>query len=277
MQFAPLVSFHVLRLLEAASKKPKELPRREEPQHFDNRSGIGPVDRPLFYKHKGTGVMLPFKGAPFEVPAEEKEGVCAHITGIEFGTSRRARRFWLDQIQQGVLSTDLLARYGEEPAEQAERLALHQRFWKTPYHWLGLLCDDILYNNDLSRYTYAGNGSNRRYVQVAAECHMPGLEKNRKSSHTRWDARDIEVQRRTLELAVLDARGKGAPCRELTAHRVYSKGRVGDPGELWWREVGRPMMAQLDLYTRYDHAPGGFHICREWDPKALYDYRGRRI
>lgn len=248
--------------------------------YFDNRDGIGSVKRPLFYTHRATRVKLPFRGSPVEVEPGKRIGVCAHITSCSFGTTRRKRRFWQDLIEDFTLPPHVWAMYGATPEAAAERMALHQRMWAHPYHWAGMLNGDVLYNNGEERYTYAGNGSNRWHVQVAAEGRQPGLERNRKRKryHDMTEHR-ILTWRATLTTAVVHGRERGDPIEELTAHRRYSRMRQADPGEGWWREVGLPMAERLNLSVVYsdDNAFGGFDMCREWDGEGLVDYWGRPL
>lgn len=252
----------------------------EGPDYFDNTRGIGPVDRTLFYKHT-SGILLPFKGAPQPVPLSRRIGICAHITAIAFGTSASKRKFWKRLIDDGTIDEATWKLYGETPDAAAQRMALHQRFWTVPYHWVGLLNGDVLKNNDITRYTYHGNGSNGWHIGVSAEANLPGLEKFRKGSKKYHDLDEFSIQtwRATVRLAVVEGREEGAPIEELTAHRRYSKSRIGDPGEGWWKEVGLPMAKELDLTIVYSDKNefGGYDMCREWDPNGLVDYRGRPI
>ncbi len=157
-------------------------------------------------------------------------------------------------------------------------MALHQRFWKVPYHWVALLNGDVLYNNQITRYTYAGNGGNGPLVQVSLEGNYPGLEKNRKPKHNGYDKHTIETGRAAIRNAVHHSRDQGASINYLYAHRQYSKNRIGDPGEGWWKEIGIPMSLELDLEIKYDFEYGtGYKIPREWDENGLVDYRGRPV
>lgn len=255
------------------------LPERETewPDHFDNRDGIGPVKRELFYRHK-SGIILPYKGEPTPMPVTSKIGIEAHITAVAFGTTSKARKFWRALIESGEIPPELAAKFGATIEAQAQRMALHQRFWTVPYHWIGLLNGDVLHNNDITRKTFHGNGGNGPLIGVALEGNFPGLERNRKPSHDIADEHVIETGRATLRKGVLDSRDKGAPVEWLFAHRQYSDGRVGDPGEMFWREIGRPVARELDLQIDYEFAHGsGLRICREWDENGLVDYRGRPI
>lgn len=259
------------------------------PDYYDNTEGIGEVKRTLFYKDKRTGLMLPFKGRGKPVSAERKIGVEAHITAIAFGTTKRSRSFWLRAIDDDLVPDVLLEKYQQEALEEeggasvgmeviAERMALHQRFWKVPYHYVALLNGDVLHNNPIGRYTYHGNGGNGPMVGIALEGNFPGLKKSRKKKHDDFDGFVIETARAGIRLAVEKSRKEGAPIEILTAHRQYSSGRLGDPGEEWWKEVGIPMKKELSLEVNYKFKHGsGNKICKDWDENGLVDYRGRPI
>lgn len=252
------------------------------PAFFDNTDGIGPVKRTLFYK-SASGVLLPFKGRPEPVDPAKKIGIEAHITAVRFGTTSAARKFWLKQIQEEVIPIEVARMYGREaltaiPTVAAERMALHQRFWKAPYHFVALLNGDVLFNNDITRYTFAGNGGNGPLVQVSLEGFYPGLERNRKPKHDKLDDFVIETGRAALRLAVNRSNAEGARIGLLYAHRQYSDGRIADPGEAWWREIGIPVAADLGLERRPTFKVGtGLEICREWDPEGRVDYFGRPV
>jgi hypothetical protein len=256
------------------------------PDHFDNTAGIGPIQRPLFYKDKRSGILLPYKGRAAPLAVEEKIGIEAHITAIAFGVTDKAIRFWMKQLRSGLIPQDVVAFYarGFELSDPdylrkvAERMALHQRFWKVPYHFVGLLNGDVLHNNLITRYTHHGNGGNRPLVGVSLEGHYPGLERNRKKKHNGYDEHTILTGRAALSLAVIHSREEGAPIEALYAHRQYSKNRVGDPGEGWWREIGVPVAEELHLERRVTFTHGsGLQVCQEWDDLGLVDYRGRKL
>lgn len=273
------------RQLAAATRsvvETKPEPAKAWPDFFDNTEGIGPVQRPLFYQDKRSGILLPFKGRAKPIPIEEKIGIEAHITAVAYGTTARARKFWANQIRGDLLPEDILGHYrsgfdGEDWLEKtAERLALHQRFWKAEYHYIGLLNGDVLYNNQISRYTFHGSGGNSKLIGVSGEGNFPGLESKRKKKHHGWDPHTIETNRGAIRLAVLDSRKRGAPVERLYAHRQYSGGRIADPGEGWWKEIGIPMAKELSLERMIFQKFGkGREICREWDPDGRVDYWGK--
>lgn len=189
------------------------------------------------------------KRAPADV-----DTIVLHQTAVKFGTTRANRE-----------------KYGE-------RKALHRRFWKTPYHCIALLNGDILWNNDADWYTYHGNSSNARSVGVAVEGSFPGLESKRKAGHHALDEFEIATVRAALLLTVRKCQEVGARIGLIQAHRNYSGGRRGDPGELLWRLNAVPLREACHLETYFNRATGGGRpIPREWDDRAVYDYRGRPV
>lgn len=270
----------------------EQLPDRAAawPDYFDNTEGIGDVRRPNFYKYSSAH-MLPYKGRPQPVDVSKKIGIEAHITAVAFGTSRRRRKFWEGQIRrydtrgerQEWLFAFGLSRSNHPWTDAdieaaATRMALHERFWRVPYHYVALLNGDVLYNNPITRYTYHGNGGNGPLVGVSLEGNFPGLEKNRKKKHNGYDEHTILTGRAALKLATEQSREEGAPIETLYAHRQYSASRLGDPGEGWWKEIGIPMSKELGLERRvaFKHGTGN-PICQEWDPLGIVDYRGRPV
>jgi hypothetical protein len=252
--FTPFNSFWIRRLIALARSTVEKTPEQAQgwPDFFDNTEGIGGVQRTLFYKDKRSGIMLPYKGTPKPVDVTRKIGVEAHITAVAFGTTKRARAFWKKQLLSGVIP-------------------------------VGLLNGDLLYNNQITRYTYHGNGGNGPLVGVSAEANLPGLERwpadKRPRKYHDLDEHFILTNRATVRLAVTHSRDLGAPIEALYAHRQYSGGRLGDPGEGWWKEIGIPLSVELNLERRVTFKHGsGNEICREWDEElGLVDYRGRRI
>jgi hypothetical protein len=257
----------------------EQLPEREVewPAYFDNRDGIGIVQRELFYKSR-SGVLLPFKGDATPIPVTSKVGLEAHITATAYGTTKKARAFWAGLITSGEISPELAAKFGATVEAQAQRMALHARFWTVPYHWIALLNGDVLRNNDITRRTYHGNGGNGPLIGVSLEGDYPGLEKNRKAKHHKYDEHTILTGRAAVRLAVTHSRDLGAPVEWLFAHRQYDAGRIGDPGEFWWKEIGIPMAVELGLKIDFEfkHSDGA-KICREWDDRGLVDYRGKPV
>ena len=217
------------------------------------------------------------RSAPVDIG--ERIGVCVHQTAARFGTSARRRAVWQRRIEDGELAEVDLTDHGiDDLAGCAERLALHERFWRAAYHWVGLANGDILHNNPATRYTYHGNGSNRQYLGVAAEGVLPGRESDRRSGDDLGTELFVETNRAVLRAAVDDARSLGAPIEFVTAHRCWSASRRGDPGELYWCEVVLPVAAEIDLRVDYDLAvKGGRPIPSDWDPDATHDWNGRTL
>jgi len=250
------------------------------PAYFDNCEGDLAAWRDDWYTHS-SGTKLPFKGQPGAVPIDQKTRVCMHITAVRFGTAAYQRRPWEKRLADGSVPTDLADRFGATThgvAAAAARMALHARFWKVAYHWVGLLNGDVLYNNRPTSYTWHGNGANRTSIGISAEAVLPDLERNRKAKHTAVDALFIETNRRALRQAVAHGRALGAPLTEVTAHRCFSNQRFGDPGEAVWREIVKPVATELGLDVDYSlRDRTGRPIPREWDDDATHRMNGQLI
>lgn len=261
----------------------EKLPEKAErfPDYFDNIHGpLAAKYRKPFYKYGNKTLM--FKGYSKPLRPEEKTGICLHQTGVEFGTSRRRRAFWrkvIDSDPETVRAHGFFIPEDEEGKQKlAERIALHERFWVVPYHFVGLPNGDILYNNDVRSYTWHGNKSNRRTLGVAVAGHFPGLEKNRRSTHTKSDDFILGTMQACMRLAVLKGREEGCPIEDLTAHRVYSAGRTNDPGEHIWKNVAIPATEAYNLVVSYDRKVGsGRQIPNLWDENSPYDWYGKKI
>lgn len=242
------------------------------PDYFDNGDGeLARGFRAAFFTHPQSGRSLAWKGRPRAVDLADRTHVCLHITAVEFGTSARRRQAWVRRIEAGEISEATIATYRAGVHDQeavAERMALHERFWTAAYHWVGLLNGDVLYNNAPERYTYHGNGSNAFAIGVSAEADLPGIETDRRPSHTRVTDHFIDTNRETLRLAISNGRRLGAPLTHATAHRCFSMTRAGDPGEAYWQEVAIPVCRELDVAIDYGLVDGGRPIGRDWDPDA---------
>ena len=261
----------------------EKLPEKDEqfPDYFDNIHGPLAVKyRKPFYKYGNKTLM--FKGYSRPLRPEDKIGICLHQTGVEFGTSRWRRSFWrkvIDNDPATVRAHGFVIPEDEEGKQKlAERIALHERFWEVPYHFVALPNGDILYNNDVRSYTWHGNKANRTTLGVAVAGHFPGLEKNRKSSHTKADDFFLETMRACMRLAVLKSREEGCPIEDLTAHRVYSAGRTNDPGEYIWKNVAIPATEAYNLVVSYARKVGsGRQIPNLWDKRSPYNWYGKKV
>ncbi len=254
------------------------------PGFFDNHDGYG--FREPFYKPRGSRVKVNFKGRAKPADPAEKIGICVHQTAVEFGTTKRARARWANRIRQGILPDDIIAKFGcsdvsdpEQVARAAQRMALHERFWKVPYHFVSLLNGDVLFNNKLSSYTYHGGGANGPLYGWALEGTFPIVEAKRKAKHSKFDEFVIETGRQGLRLAVLKGR-EASPnsFRLVLPHRAYTKGRRADTGEWIWKEIVLPVAKELDLTPDYEaRYSNGLWIPKAWDDDAHYDLKGKRV
>lgn len=258
------------RTLEGEVDPPKIIP-----PHFDNVEGwiARNYRKPI---HKGKV----FKGYSAPVSPEDRTHIAAHITGVEFGVASYRVNFWKKQILAKKIPEEVLSRYRlPSPDETARRIALHERFWKVPYHVVGLRNGDILFNNLLLSYTWHGNYLNDEAIGLSAECNLPGLAKNRKNSHTKTSEFWVETNRKAFTVAYELGMEQGLPIKAVRCHRQASDRRLADPGEDYYKLVLRPMAQKhgLTIDLNYVHPKGGAQICREWDERGLVDYRGRSL
>lgn len=211
--------------------------------------------------------------------------LCYHQMAVAFGVSKSRVKWWANQAGSGKLPTELLIAYGLEDVNDpdalkafAQRIALHERMCKVPYHIAGLLNGDVVHINPLLWYTYHGNGANARSLGVAADGHYPGLEKSRNSKHDDLNEFMIETMRGATRVAMVKAAANNIDIKYADAHRVYSGGRVGDPGEALWDQVVLWAVKEYGLKVRYERKRGsGRPIPQEWDPAALFNYKGKRV
>lgn len=241
--------------------------------------------REVFYLHKKSKKMLPYKGTPYPVDIKNRTHICMHITAVEFGTTKQSRAKWRKLGQENLsivvkaLSLKSVEEINDTVLDQfALKMALHNRFWTDPYHWVALLNGDILYNNDITRYCYHGDGSNSFSIGCAMEADMPGLEKNRKSSHTKGTEKFILTGRKMLSTVITHARALGAPLEWMTAHRCFAANRQPDPGQLTWSEIVLPICEQFNLKIDYSYKKDdGMQIPVEWDPNGLVTFSGKKL
>jgi len=265
----------------------------ELPSHFDNVTGyLATKYRKPFYKHS-SGKMLKFKGRPKPLSIERKSHIGCHITAVEFGVSSRRVKFWTQQIENGNIPIAVVDLYThakngitslddlleDDIEEAARRMALHERFWKVPYHVVGLINGDVLLNNKLTSYTYHGNGLNDEAIGLSAEANLPGLISQRKPKHTKVTEHWVETQRQAFTVAYERAMTMGAPLVGVRCHRQSSNSRTGDPGEAYYKHVATPMAEKykLELDVFFVDRRGGKEICIEWDERGQVNYRGGKV
>lgn len=252
--------------LRLATRLEQDVHAREDlfPKFFDNieAEGFRPSDR--FCPHKGKQGKIVESGV--------RVGICVHQTAVKFGTTRRSREKWKRRGVARSMVADSVVGWGN-------RMALHERFWKVPYHVVSLLNGDVLLNNRLEHWTYHGGGANRLLYGWAMEGSFPGLESGRKSKHHVLDDFTIETGRAGIRLLVEKARARGDEISLVLPHRTYKcPGRAGDPGEAIWREIVLPETKSLQVFPDYERRAGtGLPVPVEWDSDATHDYRGRRV
>jgi hypothetical protein len=244
------------------------------PCHFNNIDGwLASNYRKPYYKG------LKFEGKKTPIKPSNRTHIACHITATHFGTMSSRRSVWKKLIQSGTIPAEVLSRYDTGDIDKtAARLALHERFWTVPYHVVGLRNGDVLLNNHLTSYTFHGNFLNDEAIGLASEANLPGLAKNRNSKHTVTDEHWVMTNRRAFEVAYELAMNENMPIQGVRCHRQASNGRVGDPGEEYYRLILRPMAEKLKLTIDLDYKVGtGLPIPREWDERGKVNYRGTRI
>lgn len=153
-------------------------------------------------------------------------------------------------------------------AKGNRRKALHQRFWKVPYHYVLLRTGDILINNHPKAYTYHGNRCNSFSIGFAIDGKWPGDE---------WDQTFQDLCKFALTYAVKNARKEGANIQYVTPHGSWSRMRRGDPGHIIWHWVVVPVMLEMGLeFSVKGPRDGGLKIpelAKQWKDK-YYKKRG---
>ncbi len=244
------------------------------PSYFDNVRG---------FNYRGDEYK-PYKGKKgIQVKLKSRIGICIHQTAVAFGVSKKRVAVWARRIQDLQISDEdcrlLALPMGFTAMHRdrvAKRMALHERFWKVPYHVVCLINGDILFNNSLSWYTYHGNTANRKMFGWCMEGLYPGMKSKRTRRHSTFDDFTISTGRQGLRVLILKARESGAPVRLIQPHRCYSRKRRGDPGEEIWREIVLPVAQDLSVDFDYELAVGGGRpIPNVWDAESRYNWRGK--
>lgn len=249
------------------------------PGHFDlteRPAGLPALPRSKFARRGGLVLVR---------EPEDIDTLCFHQMAVAFGVSKRRVRWWIDQASKGRIPGELLIAYGLEDTNDPDqlqafgrRIALHERMCKIPYHVAGLLNGDVVHINPLLWYTYHGNLANARSLGVAADGLYPGLERHRKSKHNSLDEFMIDTICHAIRVAMMKAQALGIDIKYADAHRVYSGGRVGDPGEGIWDQAVLWAVKEYGLQVRYElKRSRGRPIPIEWDPDAHFNYAGKRV
>lgn len=258
----------------AADAAAEALERLTLPGHFDNVRGLGHRDLNAFTKRSSGNRDL-----------SKVELICVHQTAVAFGTAASRRKAWRRRITGQGIPPDDLEKFGLGPDVTADRIeavarrmALHERFWRVPYHFVSLLNGDVLRNNPMRWRTWHGSPGGNDGLGWAMEGRFPILERKRTRRHDALDAFAIETGRAGLRLAVLEGRDAGCPIERLQPHRCYSPGRLGDTGEGLWREVMLPVAGEFGLVVDYEERRGGGRpVPVEWDDDAFFDLAGEKV
>lgn len=202
--------------------------------------------------------------------------ITVHVTDVEggFGVSRQQLAKWTRLVSLGKVPSELEAQRGDRDASDwAYTLALLERYSRCAYHRIVSRRVGIVVNHPLSLRTSHGNGGNVG-AGWAIDCsHKESI----------GDA-FASVACESLEDLILDCHEASGAQVVIVPHRVYSKKRSVDTDSTVWREVVRPaadvisqMYGDKTCRIGYEIVDGGSPITTEWDERALYDPRGRRL
>ncbi|MEM6996536.1 MAG: N-acetylmuramoyl-L-alanine amidase [Myxococcota bacterium] len=239
----PAVVAHVLAPLELSTGKVSATGAPQKDRKFADVTGKHPL----------------LKGRRKARDPETVHTIVLHQTAIKFGTTARNRK-----------------RLGA-------RGALHERFHNVGCHVAALTNGDVLYVNRLPAYVWHAHVANRFSVGIEIEGLYAGIAGKantvwRGKKPTKLTDTTIDAARRAVRFTYEEGLRLGMPLTWIQPHRAFSKSRRSDPGEELWREVGVWACDELGLRVNYDlRRNGGLPVPREWDDKAVFDYRGRAV
>lgn len=244
---------------------------------------------PIDYFDTTSMLKEPTKYYPGErVPAPL---LVVHVTDITggFGVSPKRVAYWAGELEKLLDQDAERAKTGRtfnytkvfdqlpKPAtspqwivDNANRLALWERFGRTPYHWVAAHNGDVLRNHPATRRTKHGNAGNRGIGVAIDVGHKEAI-----------DAFVIETGRAALRCALEDRVDVEAWPGEVLVqpHRCFSPQRRVDTDAFVWREIVLPVVAATP-WARVDYElaeNGGRPVPRSWDENALFDDKGRRL
>ena len=258
---------------------------------------------PEFFSTLGTHMAMPLPKPDYKqakgLRAHSKlTHIVCHITGVTggFGISKRQKRKWentldiclghanstgslsLDwQLEAAGVWEDKLRGRSSSPMYQllsdpqllAPRLALWERYRRTPYHQIASQNGDVLANRSLGKRTYhagAGNGG----AGFAVDC-GPNEELSEQL---------VTTGKHGLWMLGLRMKLAGAePPFILVPHRVYQyPGRARDTGRNVWRHIIKPTALRHPKLFRIGYEvthPKGRPIPLSWDIDAHYTSNGK--
>lgn len=166
------------------------------------------------------------------------------------------------------------------------------------HRWFNVACHigitragKIIYNNDLIKKAWHGNGFNTGTIGIEIDGHYAGLEAQDEAGKWVPDMKSYwrPKHSRRLPLSITEAQIEackeairwvkrvvdeaGGDFRYILAHRQSSPSRVSDPGEKIWRLVAVPLLEELnmedggeDYYITNRKKRPGKPIPGAWDP-----------
>lgn len=194
--------------------------------------------------------------------------ITVHVTDVDggFGVSRQLLAKWARLVELGKVPP------GFEDADPYE-LALLERYSGCAYHRIVSRRVGLVTNHPLSLRTSHGNGGN-----VGAGWAIDCSHKETLAPAFATLACD------SLEDLILDCHEASQAEVVVVPHRAYSKKRSVDTDRHVWSEIVRP---SVDHVTRlfgpgivrigYEIVEGGRPITTDWDDRALFDPKGRRL
>lgn len=207
----------------------------------------------------------------------ELDTIVVHVTGVRGGfgvTSKRVREL---QKQLGSTTHESINRI-------AQRIALHERYKGTPYHQIGAANGDVVRNHPLERRSWHANAANFA-VGCAFDC----------ANNETLDLWQIDTFRKALGdlywRVCLESPRAWADGVRIIPHRCSNADRRKDTDVTIWREVVLPLVAEtpslrIDYEFPFNDGTAQAVACRKggglpvpitWDPRALYDAKGRRL
>ncbi len=222
--------------------------------------------------------------------------IVVHVTDVAggFGVSKRRVLFFEDLLFTAT-ATDFdlktLARHVPEEViaqlperdtrstslfvkdtrKAAQRLALWERLKDTAYHQVGSANGDSLAIHDVMRWSWHGNGGNKRGCGWALDC-------SHKQVLDHWMVETGKVSLRGLIHRMPEHPIVVVPHRVFSAdRRVDTNARKNMAGV--WLNVVKPVVAEFDhVSIGYgEYSKKGRPVPIDWDEEALFDWKGRKL
>lgn len=198
--------------------------------------------------------------------------VVTHVTDVTggFGVSRKAVAAWTQRLEAGKVPHELAIQLPEDDLEESARLlALWERYSRKGYHWIASATFDAIRNHPVRLRTVHGNSGNRGVGWAIDVGHKQQLTE-----------RHVSSGRVSLRLCLEDAhRDNGGQGLVVAPHRCFSASRRLDTNRAVHELITVPVVDALP-FASFDYElceGGGRPIANDWDPRARYDLRGRKV